>query len=262
MEGLRAILTRLWPCVEAMAAACGDGDERWVAQRNRLFGALFRVLERRESDLRISAARCVLRLLSAGRASAAPSLQLPKYEAAVCKVLFGLTKASKNDEAFFEAQAVQPMLALLEAQSRQLGTPSAVAVPLDAPVFLAGALKNISATEAAQARLGQLGAISVFCELIRASAALEDGSDAVPLLTNVTGCLRNLSVAKAHHKQLAACGAPGLLCGLVGALVEHRDLMFNVTRVLAKISLHESLRAGMNADPVYLGPTSFHQTGP
>jgi hypothetical protein len=73
---VRSLLNRLWPCVESMAAACSDGDERWVLQRNRLFAALFRVLERRESDLRLNAARCVLSLLSAGRASMSVSLQV------------------------------------------------------------------------------------------------------------------------------------------------------------------------------------------
>ena len=72
----RVVLGALWPCVEAMAAACNDGDERWVLQRNRLFATLFRVLERWEADLRLAAARCVLRLLSAGRASRAASLQV------------------------------------------------------------------------------------------------------------------------------------------------------------------------------------------
>ena len=67
--------------VDAMAAACNtlgtDGavaeqisTERWVLQRNRLFACLFRVLERPEPMLRLPAARAVLRLLSAGRATA------------------------------------------------------------------------------------------------------------------------------------------------------------------------------------------------
>jgi len=290
----RVVLGALWPCVEAMAAACNDGDERWVLQRNRLFATLFRVLERREADLRLAAARCVLRLLSAGRASRAASLQLPKYEAAVCKVLFQLTKASRNDDAFFDAGAVQPMLSLLEAQSTQLngggggssgggllkrqdsGKGAAlaqVALPADAPVYLAGALKNISATEGAQQRLGQLGAVSVLCTLMRgASDAMRDsgGGEGAPesssggggtqggggvtakqqvqLLTYVTGALRNLSLSKAHHRQMSACGAPALLCSLVaGSLFHEGELMFNVARVLAKISLHDTLRQGINS---------------
>jgi hypothetical protein len=34
--------------------------------------------------------------------------------------------------------------------------------------------------------------------------------------------------------------------------MRHTDLMFNVTRVLAKLSLHESLRVGINSDPAHL----------
>lgn len=81
---VRDLLYRLWPCVESMAGACSDGDERWVLQRNRLFAALFRVLERKESDLRLYAARCVLSLLGAGRASMSVSLQVTIFS------LFGL----------------------------------------------------------------------------------------------------------------------------------------------------------------------------
>jgi hypothetical protein len=218
-------------------------------QRNRLFSSLFRVLERRESDLRLFSARCVLRLLSAGRASTVPELQLPKYEAAVCKVLFQLTKASRNDEAFFEAEAVAPMVALLEAQTRQLGLGNR-SVPLDAPLHLAGALKNLSSTETAQVRLGTLGTVSVLCEVLRAcQREFEDGQEeVVQLLTHVSGALRNLSLSKAHHKQLAACGAPQLLCSLVESHVVHSELMYHATRVLAKLSLHESMRQGINSD--------------
>lgn len=225
-------------------------------QRNRLFSSLFRVLERRESDLRLFSARCVLRLLSAGRASTVPELQLPKYEAAVCKVLFQLTKASRNDEAFFDAEAVAPLVALLEAQTRQLGRGYG-AVPLDAPLHLAGALKNLSSTETAQARLGTLGTVSVLCDVLRAcQTEFEEGQkdEVVELLTHVSGALRNLALSKAHHKQLAACGAPQLLCRLVGSHVMHSELMYHATRVLAKLSLHESMRQGINSD-------SSHVTG-
>lgn len=48
--------------------------------------------------------------------------------------------------------------------------------------------------------------------------------------------------------QLASCGAPTLLCELVGEMMQETELMFNITRILAKISLHESLRAGINSD--------------
>jgi len=172
---------------------------------------------------------------------------LPKYEAAVCKVLFQLTKASRNDEAFFDAEAVAPMVALLEAQTRQLGRG---AVPLDAPLHLAGALKNLSSTETAQARLGTLGTVSVLCDVLRAcQREFEEGQNEVTqLLTHVSGALRNLALSKAHHKQLAACGAPQLLCRLVGSHVVHSELMYHATRVLAKLSLHESMRQGINSD--------------
>jgi hypothetical protein len=225
-----------------------------VLQRNRLFACLFRVLERRESDLRLFSARCVLRLLSASRASTVRELQLPKYEAAVCKVLFQLTKASRNDEAFFAADAVAPMLALLAAQSRQLGPRAASSsLPLDALLHLAGALKNLSSTDAGALTLGTLGAVSVLCEVLRACRKAFDGpcqdTQVVVLLTHVAGALRNLSASKAHLKQLAACGAPQLVCGLIGQHLQSDELMYHATRVLAKLSLHETMRHAINGDP-------------
>ena len=303
-----------------MAAACNTlgtdsavaeqiSTERWVLQRNRLFACLFRVLERPEPMLRLPAARAVLRLLSAGRATATPELQLPKYEAAVCKVLFQLTRASTNDDAFFEASVVDPMLALLEAQTSLLAgsdsytrgggrsagstTSPTASLPVDAPVYLAGAVKNLSSgSEAAQHRLGQLGAIAVLCGLLKASAGLEpttaskggrsaeeekggeektahngggggSGSNnphlgavsekqQAQLLIQITGALRNLSVDKAHYRQLSACGAPAALCSLVKPFTQHKEVMFNVARVLAKLSLHEPLRAGINSKPTHL----------
>jgi len=171
-------------------------------------------------------------------------IKLPKYETAVCKVLFQLTKVSRNDDAFFDVGAVEPMLSLLEAQSHQLnhinssnisssggsdgssggssGPNNGVVVPIEAPVYLVGALKNISSsTEAAQQRLGKLGAISVLCGLLRHclnETMANDNPNPTPnpnpteettqltvqLLTHVTGTLRNLSLAKVHHKQVAS----------------------------------------------------------
>lgn len=75
---VRNLLSQLWNPVESMAAACRDGNDHWILQRNRLFACLFKVLERPEPVLRLPAARCVLWLLSAGRAAQTPSLQLPK----------------------------------------------------------------------------------------------------------------------------------------------------------------------------------------
>lgn len=62
------------------------------------------------------------------------SLQLPKYESAVCKVLFSLTRSQRNDSLFFVGgghaekedggvapPAVELMLSLLEIQSKQVG---------------------------------------------------------------------------------------------------------------------------------------------
>jgi hypothetical protein len=102
-----------------------------------------------------------------------------------------------NDEAFFEAGAVSPLLALLEGQSRQL-----VRLPTEAPIFLVGALKNISSSDRSQERLGKLGAIPILCGLVSSSFGLSDERLQVQLLTQSASVLRNLSLSKAHHKQV------------------------------------------------------------
>jgi hypothetical protein len=53
-----------------------------------------------------------------------------------------------------------------------------------------------------------------------------------------------------YHRQIAAIKLPQVLCALIRPLAPHsRELMLNVTRVLSKLTLHESLRAAINEDP-------------
>ena len=69
------------------------------------------------------------------------------------------------------------------------------------------------------------------------------------LLIQLTGAMRNMCIEKAHQPQLEQSEAATALCAVLRPFASHGELMFNVARVLAKLSLFESMRASLNADP-------------
>ncbi|CAM9438976.1 unnamed protein product, partial [Discosporangium mesarthrocarpum] len=69
------------------------------------------------------------------------------------------------------------------------------------------------------------------------------------LLSKVAAVLRNLAVDKVHTQRFLGVGAASSLCSLLIPFSGHHEVVLNTARVLAKLSLHESVRRELNADP-------------
>lgn len=188
-----------------------------------------------------------------------------------------MSRTPTHDEYFFQSRSIHNLLSLLGDSAQHImqrchsdarGMSVARGVATEALIYAAGTVKNLSNTEEHQRSLGQLGTIHVLCDMLRASgtlmdavAATEDSSSSsvrrlekhlAQLLIQLTGALRNMCVEKAHQSQLERSEAATALCAVLRPFASHCELMFNVARVLAKLSLFESMRASLNANPRHL----------
>ena len=256
LETVRTLVEQLEACATPSVAY-----ERTVS-------SLCRVLELSDATLVLDAARVSLHLLNARSAH-----QLPKQRLVVCKRMFQISRTPTHDEHFFQSRSIHNLLHLLGESARHItqrcrgdarGMAVARGLSTEALIYAAGVVKNLSNSEQHQRSLGQLGTIRVLCDVLRASgmlmdavAADEDGGSSArrlekhmaQLLIQLTGAMRNMCIEKAHQPQLEQSEAATALCAVLRPFASHGELMFNVARVLAKLSLFESMRASLNADP-------------
>ena len=159
--------------------------------------------------------------------------------------------------------------------------PTQWTLPFDAVMYAAAALKNISCCADAQRQLVDHGAVRKLTELLsahaapqadeeRASSALTMSSRQVAqILVQITATLRNLAKSRrsksrggggkkksAHGsgsgssivERFRAAGTARALLTLVAPFVHHGELMFNVSRVVAHVSLDPTCRKPLLAD--------------
>ena len=255
LQTVRTLVEQL----EACATPC--------VAHERTVSLLCRVLELSDATLVLDAARISLNLLNARSAH-----QLPKQRLVVCKRMFQISRTPTHDEHFFQSRSIHNLLHLLGESARHItqrcrgdarGMAVARGLSTEALIYAAGVVKNLSNSEQHQRSLGQLGTICVLCDVLRASgmlmdavAADEDGGSSArrlekhmaQLLIQLTGAMRNMCIEKAHQPQLEQSEAATALCAVLRPFASHGELMFNVARVLAKLSLFESMRASLNAD--------------
>eukprot|EP00940_MAST-03C_sp_MAST-3C-sp2_P000653 g653.t1 len=146
-------------------------------------------------------------------------------------------------------------------------------LPFELMVYCAAVLKNVSQTSNSQLWLGRRGgAVGVLTDLLRfrtfdrrseadaelkrqrrldLPASAEGGwtrvvtiKQAAQVLLQVTVALRNLTLARKHFKQFVSHGSVEYICALARdeTFREHADLMYNVSRILSKLSLDQNCR--------------------
>ena len=72
------------------------------------------------------------------------------------------------------------------------------------------------------------------------------------VLVQLTATLRNVAVSGSSRKQFVQTGCVEELCGVLRAAPQHAELCLNVSRVLAKLSLHEDVRGRIEARSEHL----------
>ena len=217
-------------------------------RQKRILTTVGAFLERKETPILLRLCRLIL------SATGEDSAQL-----GACKLLFKLSKTEANDSLFREL-ALLPLL---------LGI---VTGGIDSAMYAAGVLKNVSSDTQNQRSLVQLGGVGALSSVLRrqttalsalpptprrsssasAGSSLEPAVRPVHLLVQVSATLRNLAVSGSSRKQFVSSGSVEDLCALLHATPQHSEVCMNVSRVLAKLSLHEDVRARIGADPRHL----------
>ena len=150
--------------------------------------------------------------------------------------------------------------------------PTEWALPFDAVMYCAASLKNISSSAKVQRQLIDHRAIRKLTELLSTRAAPEGserrGSAAAPqlaatlmssrqvaqILVQVTATLRALGKCRRNKNDkraldnFRAAGTATALLALVEPFVQHAELMYNVSRVVALVSLDPGCRKPLVAD--------------
>ncbi|EEY64793.1 uncharacterized protein PITG_15572 [Phytophthora infestans T30-4] len=181
------------------------------------------------------------------------------------KALFVLSKDSGNDGSFCNVRYVEAVLHAIadtgdqssehedDRHSEDSDVPFILPsgqrkIPMKALIYAAGTLKNCSNAEDKMARLLATNrAIAILSETILwRSDDVVRNKEIAQFLIQTTGILRNLSVTKSNHKQFLEARIPLRLCGMIPALLNHQELMVNVSRILSKLTLHELPRAQIN----------------
>ena len=284
VEALIKTCDRLWERLRQPAGPAGPAgadslSESELARRHReITFFVARLMDRKEPQLLLRLCRFFLKGGTTER-----SAQL-----GACKLLFKLSKNESNDARFRDLGLLPLLLAVLHpehafpstssADSSRPGTSAgvsgvAVAVePLggcEALLYAAGALKLTSKDTANQKALLALGAVSAIAAALRAQTARlmspqadstapstprSEGRGVKPahVLVQLTETLRNVAISGSSRKQFVSSGCVEELCTLFRVAPTNTELCLNVSRVLAKLSLHEDVRMRIDAHPEHI----------
>ena len=194
-----------------------------------------------------------------------------KLHTLASKLVFEVSRDPRNDPGLV---AILPAIttAILAKPTGERG--------LKALSYALGALHNLS-VEGGAASLCSQPLVDSLANLLREDTYrrclhVESEEEVAKLAMEVTGVLRNIACAPGSHKlfcsPIAAVASAGnkdasqpasscldILCHLTMRLSHHAALLLNLTRILSKLSLHQSCRAIMYA-PSPL-PSSMPPTG-
>lgn len=198
---------------------------RTPARRDQAAKLVVKLIEAKPPAGLLRLARAGFTLLDGARAPAAYTT--------IVRALFKLSKDEKQDDAFRTEKLLDPILQVLSAGRR-------LASSTELPVYLAGVLKNVSHSAENQAFLAQQGAIRVLTEMMLREDLAETKEKSAAVLVQVMATLRNLAVKPQHHRQFIVFNTLPALLKVCERYLQHRELLANVARILAKLSLHQA----------------------
>lgn len=149
----------------------------------------------------------------------------------VLKAVFKLSKDAGNDGHFREEGVLQALLTVLGDTKLDSD---------DLKVYALGALKNVSNSDENQKHLAKRGMLHILRDLMQPEC-LKGRPKEPQLLVQITALLRNLSASSKRQHQIVDLDLLGDLTRISRMHHDHEELQVNISRVLAKLSLHEAL---------------------
>jgi len=160
----------------------------------------------------------------------------------IAKILFTRSKTQQHDADFFRIGLLTPILDLLHscALDRRLS---------DVMVYIVGSLKNVATAEENQKVLVTSGALQALFSLVT-RGHLTGSPQEASLLIQITGAMRSL--AEHGSDEFLAEDRLRRLTEIMDVFPKHEELLTNVSRTLAKLSLHDSLCVAFESSDVHL----------
>jgi len=176
-------------------------------------------------------ARCALALLSLeGATKGVPVSGVQAAYQNISQVLFKYSQKEGHDGDFLSERLIEPLIEVLESDSQACSS-------TDLRVYIVGVLKNVSNDTANQKFLAQRGAVGSLFRLLEGKN-LTGSSKEAQLLIQATAALRNL--ASNQYKQFLQEERLNALTRVMSMFPSHVELLTNIARTLAKLTLHNS----------------------
>lgn len=148
----------------------------------------------------------------------------------IAKVLFKYSKVEGHDADFLREGLLVPLLELLQSDASEANSN-------ELRVYIVGVLKNVSINEGNQKVLVQSGAVPALFRLMNGEN-LQGGSKEAQLLIQIMATLRSLTGQ--GYKQFITDERLNDLTRIMALFPGNVELLTNVSRTLAKLTLHAS----------------------
>jgi hypothetical protein len=147
----------------------------------------------------------------------------------IAQVLFKYSQKGEHDGDFHTERLLEPLLKVLRSEASECASN-------DLRVYVVGVLKNVSQEDDTNQRfLAKSDAIATLFRLMDGER-LTGSSKEAQLLVQITATLRNL--ASREYKQFLPEERLGALTRAMALFPEHVELLTNISRILAKLTLH------------------------
>lgn len=227
----------LWNQLEGKGLLGRSGGDAGTKRRAAVLRSLFRLLDHTDSHLLLRLARIILAMKVTG-----------KNLLNTCKLLFNVSRTEANDVLFSEEQVLCPLVELLRETDPL--------VDMDAMVYGMGTLKMLSGNKGLCETLVRAGMNDLLASVLQrcTEPSLDDASksNCANLLVQLTITLRNLSENPTSCLEIIKDKVVTMLCPVLGAYLQDKDIVFNIVRVLSKLTLHKEGEEAIQNCPAFL----------
>lgn len=236
----------IWKLIEDMKAGKASKAKQFAP---KLLRAVLGLMDLKDAKCLLKLSRCALVLLHLE--GAVQGVHASGVQAAylnVAKVLFKCSKSEGHDGEFLQEGLLAPLLEVLQSRSPECASN-------DLRVYIVGVLKNISHNNANLKFLVDQNAIDVLF-LLTGSDQLTGSSKEAQLLIQITATLRNLATfpekeAKVH-RLFTQEERLNSLTRMMALFPGHVELLTNISRILSKLTLHNSACEALGKNDAHL----------
>jgi hypothetical protein len=248
-EELSQLLDDLWEKLSRGNYLGRNGGVGGTKKRSAVLKTVFVLLDSKDPQLLLKVAKILLAMRVTGN-----NLQN------ACKLIFTISKDERNDPFFAQEQIIGILLEVL-------GDLDPASQP-DAVVYCSGAVKLLCSNSELRAQMVAGGVIRSISEILKKLKEVPPGSSlqASSILIQIVGALRNLSDDISLREQFITHNVISGLCALLNLHKKDEELMFVVSRLFSKLTLHSDCCAAFascgDALPAFCSLLELHISNP